>query len=185
LDPHGVVPVVGVEPSEIYTLIDELPDLLPEDDYGVSLAERAWMVDEFLLRREQGGKPRLEKLNFNPNARENVLLHGHCYQKARPPAPDGLPVGVRATRTALEYAGYRVEEIDSGCCGMAGAFGYEEEHYAVSMRVAELKLLPAVLAAVEGSLIAAAGVSCQSQIADGTRREALHPARLLIRALNN
>jgi Fe-S oxidoreductase len=68
---------------------------------------------------------------------------------------------------------------------MAGAFGYEEEHYAVSMRVAELKLLPAVLAAVEGSLIAAAGVSCQSQIADGTRREALHPARLLIRALNN
>lgn len=117
--------------------------------------------------------------NGLPGAGRRVLLHGHCYQKAQPPADDGYPTGVAATRAMLEASGYAVQVIDSGCCGMAGAFGYEAEHYALSMRVGELKLLPAVREAGEDVILAASGVSCQAQIADGAGREARHPVELV------
>jgi Fe-S oxidoreductase len=110
---------------------------------------------------------------------QNVLLHGHCYQKAQPPAADGFPTGVSATVAMLEAAGYQVQVIDSGCCGMAGAFGYEAEHYALSMQIGELSLLPAVRAAPDEIIIAASGISCQSQIEDGTTRAAKHPVTLI------
>jgi Fe-S oxidoreductase len=108
------------------------------------------------------------------------LLHGHCYQKAQPPAGDGFPTGVPATVAMLKALGYDVELIDAGCCGMAGAFGYEAEHYDLSARVGELALFPAIRKSGAGALIAAAGTSCRSQILDGTARQAVHPVCLIV-----
>ena len=183
LDPEGRIPIIGLEPSEIYTLSDEYPDFFPGNESVARMAKRAWMIDEFLVRDD-----RLETYLTNlqnadipitdlPTA--NVLLHGHCYQKARPPADDGEPVGVEASVALLETLGYSVEVVDSGCCGMAGAFGYEAEHYDLSMHVGEVALFPAVRAADAKAIVAASGVSCQSQIEDGAGRKAVHPVELI------
>jgi Fe-S oxidoreductase len=183
LDPEGSIPIVGLEPSEIYTLRDEYPDFFPGDESVARMAERAWMIDEFLVRddRLETYLTNLQNANIPitdlPTA--NVLLHGHCYQKARPPADDGEPVGVDASVTLLETLGYSVEVVDSGCCGMAGAFGYETEHYDLSMHVGEVALFPAVRAADADAIVAASGVSCQSQIEDGAGRKAVHPVELI------
>ncbi len=185
IDPQGRLPVVGLEPSEIYTLKDEFIDFFPTDPHVEALAQRAFMIDEFLIRPGIDGTSRLSRVTpkmEHGNNRTNVLLHGHCYQKAQPPAKDGFPTGVAATTAMLEYAGYSVTTIDDGCCGMAGAFGYETDHYSVSMQVGELVLLPAIRES-ENSIIAAAGISCQSQILDGTGRRAFHPISLLARLL--
>jgi Fe-S oxidoreductase len=186
IDPEGLLPIVGVEPSEIFTLRDEYMDLLPGDAALQQLAGRSFMFDEFLLRPGRDGHPRLESLL---NAREEadeprqspgkVLLHTHCYQKAQPPASDGYPSGADAAYAMLISAGFEVEQIDSGCCGMAGGFGYEDEHYAISRQIGELKLLPAVRSASEDTIIVAAGVSCEAQIKDSTARKPVHPAILL------
>jgi FAD/FMN-containing dehydrogenase/Fe-S oxidoreductase len=183
LDPQGVIPVVGLEPSEIYTLRDEYADLLPGDPRVQKLAERAYMIDEFLIRPGADGRLRIENLATKSKEPQRllrpVLLHGHCYQKAQPPAADGFPTGVAATVKMLESVGYPVEVIDSSCCGMAGAFGYEAEHYELSVKVGEMALLPAVRAAAPGTIVAAAGVSCQAQIEDGTGVHPFHPVQLL------
>ncbi len=183
IDPNGKLPIIGLEPSEIYTLKDEYIDMFPKDGRMEGLSQRAFMIDEFLIRPGGDGLPRLSKLvpliEMNPD-RTNVLVHGHCYQKAQPPASDGFPVGVTATMTMLENVGYSVKNIDDGCCGMAGAFGYEKEHYTVSMQVGELALLPAIRDS-SNSLISAAGISCKSQIEDGTGRRAYHPISLVAR----
>jgi Fe-S oxidoreductase len=187
LDPGGKLPVVGLEPSEIYTLRDEYLDLLPCDEFVALLAERAYMIDEFLLRPGEDGFLRIAKLIRQEaigDTSTNVLLHGHCYQKAQPPAKDGFPTGVLATSTMLENMGYTVTIIEDGCCGMAGAFGYEAEHYAMSMQVAELALIPAIKEHKD-ALIAAAGISCQSQIEDGTGRRAFHPITLVAKKLTD
>ena len=129
-DPQHTAPLVGIEPSEILSLRDEYRDLLPDDARLTSLAERAYMIDEFLVRPGEDGQPRLSRLRLSPDASPaKVLLHGHCYQKAQPPAADGFATGVGATLAMLKASGYQVEVVDSGCCGMAGAFGYESEHY--------------------------------------------------------
>ncbi len=180
LDPAGRLPVVGAEPSEIYTLQDEYPDLLPHDPYVAALAKRAWLVDEFLARH--AGWPALWR-DVPPWEGEPVLLHGHCYQKARPPADDGRPVGQEATAAMLEAAGVPVEIIPSGCCGMAGAFGYEAEHYDLSLKIGELVLFPAVREAGEGRAVVAPGTSCRAQIEHGTNHHADHPLVLLARRL--
>jgi FAD/FMN-containing dehydrogenase/Fe-S oxidoreductase len=185
LDPDGVLPVVGAEPSEIYTLSDEFPDFFPGDERVTALAKRSWMIDEFLLRPAPDGKLFAERvLSDRPKSKQGlkVLLHGHCYQKARPPANDGYPTGVPAAAALLRLAGYQVEEINSGCCGMAGAFGYEAEHYEFSMKIAELALLPAVRSTDQEVVIAAAGTSCRSQIEDGSGRNAEHPVCLFMRS---
>jgi FAD/FMN-containing dehydrogenase/Fe-S oxidoreductase len=184
LDPEGRLPILGLEPSEIYTLRDEYYDLLPGDPRVPGIAARAWMIDEFLLRPSEDGRPRLSlPLANKVNIGNPVYLHGHCYQKAQPPGPDGYPTGVAATRKLLELCNYRVKVVDSGCCGMAGAFGYESEHYDLSMQVGELALFPALREAIKDSeiepIFAAAGVSCQAQIEDGTSRTALHPIQLV------
>lgn len=183
LDPSGKLPVVGVEPSEIYTLQDEFLDLLEPVQAARQAGRPAWMIDEFLIRLGGDGCPRFDRLfalnGALPGQGRQVLLHGHCYQKARPPAADGLPVGQAATRALLEAAGYQVQPLNSGCCGMAGAFGYEVEHYALSQAVGEQSLLPAVRAAGQAVLIAASGVSCQAQIEDGSNRQAVHPIQLV------
>jgi len=183
IDPTGKLPIIGLEPSEIYTLKDEYIDLLPYDGRVEALSQRAFMIDEFLLRPDDNGSPRILKLiphNGAGKIRTVVLLHGHCYQKAQPPAKDGYPTGVTATVAMLEGVGYSVTTLDDGCCGMAGAFGYEAEHYSLSMRVGELSLIPAIKGSPI-SIVAASGVSCKSQIEDGTGRQAVHPISLLAR----
>ncbi len=193
LDPGGTLPVIGIEPSEILTLRDEYRALLPGDARVEGLAKRAWMLDEYLLRQGRDGKRRIEALlparkvssiQF-PAAPQPpkplVYLHAHCYQKAQPPCEDGEPSGVQATIRMLETAGYRVELIDSGCCGVAGAFGYETEHYELSLKVGE-KLLETVRTALPGAEIAASGVSCKAQIEDGAGRQTSHPVELVERA---
>ena len=185
IDPDGRYPVIGLEPSEIYTLKDEIINFLPDDKYVEELADRAYMIDEFLVRPGGDGNLRLSIVHPHidiTKSRTNVLVHGHCYQKAQPPAKDGYPTGVAATTAMLENAGYAVAIIDDGCCGMAGAFGYESEHYSVSMQVGELALLPAIRRS-EDQFIAASGISCQSQIMDGTGKQAYHPISLVARML--
>ena len=105
-----------------------------------------------------------------------MLLHGHCPQKAL--------VGTGPSHQVLKQAGYTVDEVDSGCCGMAGSFGYEAEHLDVSLAMAERRLLPAVRAAAADTVIAAADTSCRHQIAHGCTRKALHPAQILRNALS-
>lgn len=191
-DPDGSVPVVGVEPSEILTLRDEYLDLLPKEPETERLAGRSFLLDEFLLRPAPDGRIRLEKLlsGRQPaqtlgNKLPKVWLHSHCYQKAQPPADDGYPTGAEAAVQMLRRAGFEVRQINSGCCGMAGAFGYEAEHYAISRQVGELKLLPSIRSAPEDTVIVAAGVSCEAQINDSTQREAVHPAVLLDQYLSS
>lgn len=174
IDPEHKYPILGIEPSEIYTLSDEFLDFFPGVEDVSAIAERAWMLDEFLIRldRELPTQPLTKK----------VLLHGHCYQKARPPAPDGKPTGVGATTALLKAVGYQVEIIDDGCCGMAGAFGYEAEHYATSIEIGELSLFPAIRNSIqEGQdiIVATPGVSCRAQIEDGTGIKTFHPLQLV------
>lgn len=187
LDPQGRMPVIGLEPSEIYTLRDELRDLLPERQAEVeSLARRAFLIDEYLVRPGLiSDKLRIANISRPQDAEvphQKILLHGHCYQKAQPLAEDGYETGVNASAALLKHTGYEVEIIQSGCCGMAGAFGYEADHYEVSMKVGELVLFP-TLRQNAGKQVAAAGTSCRSQIADGVGVAANHPVVLAARAL--
>jgi FAD/FMN-containing dehydrogenase/Fe-S oxidoreductase len=183
-DPDGQLPIVGLEPSEIFTLRDEFLDFFPSDPWVKALSDRAYMIDEFLVRPDQKGLlrfPNLKKKRIQDST--NVLLHGHCYQKAQPPAKDGFPSGVQATELLLQNAGYSVNTIKDGCCGMAGAFGYEAEHYSLSMKVGELTMFPAITSAAD-SIICAAGISCKAQIEDGTGKQAVHPITLISRRLD-
>jgi FAD/FMN-containing dehydrogenase/Fe-S oxidoreductase len=183
VDSTGKLPVIGLEPSEIYTLKDEYIDLLPDDGSVEELSQRAYMIDEFLLRPGTNGSPRLSRFipkDGSDYNRTGVLVHGHCYQKAQLPAKDGFPIGVAATVTMLENVGYSAKAIDDGCCGMAGAFGYEAEHYSVSMQVGELALIPTIKGS-SNQIVAASGISCKSQIEDGTGCRAFHPISLLAR----
>jgi len=188
-DPCGKLPVIGVEPSEIYTLRDEYRDLLPADERVERLATRAFMLDEFVVRPDKGNLKRSVRIANSPQAekQQKILLHGHCYQKTQPPAADGYPTGVAATVQMLTAVGYEVEVVQSGCCGMAGAFGYEAEHYEISMQIGEQALFPAVRKALKENpraIIAAPGVSCRSQIEDGTGVAPLHPIILVYRLIN-
>ena len=163
--------IVGLEPSCIYTLRDEAPALLPGDDADV-VAERAVLLEEFLDQEWAQG----HTLPFKPLKRRRLKVHGHCHQKA-------FGTVNASVRMLERIPDLTVEEIPSGCCGMAGAFGYQAEHYDVSMAMAELDLLPAVRVTDETTEIVASGTSCRAQIRDGTGRTALHPAVLLQRAL--
>lgn len=164
--------VVGLEPSSVLTLRDEYFHLMPGDRRVGALAERALTFEEYI----DGLAGRCDLRPFFEGSPRRVLLHGHCHQKAL--------VGTGpAWRVLALPPGYTVEEVDSGCCGMAGSFGYEAEHYAISMQMAERRLLPAVRAAAPETIIAAAGVSCRQQIAHGSGRAALHPAQVLYQAL--
>lgn len=177
LDPQGRIPILGLEPSEIYTLNDEFPDFFTHDPYVNSLATRAYMLEEFLLRDENALSRLASSAQAAPAA--EVLLHGHCYQKAQPPAADLLPTGQEASAQLLRELGWQVEIVDSGCCGMAGSFGYEAEHYELSMQIGELALFPAIRDKADTQLLSAPGLSCRSQIADGLGEQALHPIRLI------
>ena len=166
------VPIVGLEPSCLLTLRDEFLSMFPDQD-AHALAENALLFEEFLAREHDAGKLDLP-LEALPQRR--VLLHGHCHQKSfglMPPVEKALGL----------IPDLAVETIDSSCCGMAGSFGYDAEHYEVSMKMAERSLLPKVREADADTLIAADGFSCRHQISDGTGRTGLHVARILEQAL--
>ena len=166
------LPVVGLEPSCLLTLRDEYEVLLPASETA-ALAGRALLLEEFLWAEQAAG--RLE-LRLQPLPWRRALLHGHCHQKAF--AAMAAVEGCLKLIPKLE-----VETIESSCCGMAGAFGYEASHHALSLQMAELSLLPAVRAAGPDVVLVADGTSCRHQIKDGTGRQALHVAELLQAAL--
>ncbi len=169
------VPLIGIEPSAILTLRDEYLALCrPEQkETATRLAENAFLLDEFIARERDAG--RLSADLFTQEAK-TIKLHGHCHQKA-------LSSLVYTKKMLSLPKHYQVQLIPSGCCGMAGSFGYEEEHYEVSMKIGELVLFPTVRKQPEEVLIAAPGTSCRHQIKDGTSRTALHPAEILWEAL--
>ena len=168
-------PIIGIEPSAILTLRDEYLDLVtPDQKIGAQkLADNAYTFEEFMSRELDTGK--INKDQFTKD-KLTIKLHGHCYQKSLS--------SLTPSKKILQIPeNYKVQMIPSGCCGMAGSFGYEKEHYKISMQVGELVLFPAVRKTATNDVIAAAGTSCRHQIKDGTGRLALHPAEILYDAL--
>ncbi len=164
--------MIGLEPSCLFTLRDEFKAMLPGPDTE-ALAARALMLEDFVAAESDGGRLALP---LKPVAWRRALLHGHCHQKA-------FAAMGAVERTLGLIPDLEVDVVESGCCGMAGAFGYEAEHYEVSMKMGELGVLPAVRAAGDDVVIVADGTSCRQQIRDGTGRRAMHVARVLESAL--
>ncbi|MBL8514279.1 MAG: FAD-binding oxidoreductase, partial [Betaproteobacteria bacterium] len=165
------VPVIGLEPSCITTLRDEFLALLPGDD-AEGLASHSFLFEEFLAREHRAGRLDPAALGLRALPVDGARVHGHCHQKAF----DAFDAVIEVLRWIPEL---KVEPIESSCCGMAGSFGYDATHHAVSMKMAELALLPAVREASDKTLIVAGGTSCRTQIADGAQRNAVHPAIVL------
>jgi len=175
LAPHAAAgrPIIGLEPGCILSLRDEYLSLLPGDETAARVAASAVTFEEFIARLADAGQLDLPLGEDGPRC---FLLHGHCHQKAL--------VGTAPSHRLLGLIpGAEITEVDSGCCGMAGSFGYEAEHYEISQAMAERRLLPAVREMGEGTVAVAAGTSCRAQIAHGTGRKALHPAEVLAAAL--
>ena len=168
-------PLIGIEPSAILGFRDEYPDLVPPAlvEAAGQLKQNALLFEEFIAREADRGKIKRESFTTAPRA---IKLHGHCHQKAL----SSLTPAVKALELP---ANYKVSIIPSGCCGMAGSFGYEEEHFGVSQQIGELVLFPAVRAMPADSILAAAGTSCRHQVKDATGRHGQHPAEILHDAL--
>ncbi|RJE71370.1 FAD-binding and (Fe-S)-binding domain-containing protein [Reichenbachiella sp. MSK19-1] len=177
---HGKIssetPFVGIEPSTILTLRDEYPDLCDVElkQKATEVADACLTIEEFLSREFRRGN--IDASHFTTESKQ-LKVHGHCHQKA-------LSSVITLKDTLSIPANFEVEVIQSGCCGMAGSFGYEKEHYETSMKVGELVLFPAVRTATEETIISAPGTSCRHQIKDGTGKVALHPVEVLYQALN-
>ena len=168
------VPIVGVEPSCLLTLRDEYLALLPGDPQARSVAAATRLPEELLLEAIAAGRLTLPR--DNALAGRRIVFHGHCHQKAL--------AGTAATTALLRsIPGAEVIELDAGCCGMAGSFGYEAEHYDLSMAIGRLRLFPAIDAEAADTVIAATGVSCRQQIKHGTMRNAQHPLELIRRVV--
>jgi FAD/FMN-containing dehydrogenase/Fe-S oxidoreductase len=163
-------PIIGIEPSCLLTLRDEYPDLQRNDD-SKKIAASSYLLEEFLLNERAHGL----SIDFRPEKRR-ALLHGHCHQKAM--------VGTGPTVQVLRWANFEVIEIDSGCCGMAGSFGFEKEHYDISISLGKRRLAPAIDAEPSTTEIVATGISCRQQIEHLTGRRAKHPVELLLDALD-
>ena len=165
------IPIVGCEPSCLLTFRDEYPELL-QDEKSRTVATHSYLIDEFLVMLQDSAALNLE---FSDVARK-VLFHGHCHQKSL--------VGTASSLRALRLPpGYQVELVNSGCCGMAGSFGFEREHYDISMKIGEQVLFPAVRSKEPDWEIAVMGVSCRQQIEHGTGRRARHLVEVLRDAL--
>ncbi len=169
------LPLLGIEPSAILGFRDEYPELAGNElkDKAEKLAANCFMVDEFISKEFRSG--RIDKSLFKED-KVSVLLHAHCQQKA-----------IASSKSTIEMLSiplnYSVKEIPSGCCGMAGSFGYEKEHFELSNKIGELVLFPEVRNSGEETIISAPGTSCRHHIKDGTGRIALHPAVVLYNAL--
>jgi Fe-S oxidoreductase len=168
-------PLIGIEPSAILTFRDEYPDLATDQNLvaAENLSSNSFYIDEFLAKEMASGN--ITKDRFTTNTK-SLLLHGHCQQKAIGSISDSVAL--------LSFPeNYKVETIPSGCCGMAGSFGYEKEHYDVSMQIGELVLFPKVRSSAGACTVSAPGNSCRHQIKDGTGEKALHPVEILFEAL--
>ncbi len=169
------MPLVGIEPSAILGFRDEYPDLAGNElkQAANNIAKNSFLIDEFVAREFRSGK--IKKELFADDHRE-IILHAHCQQKA-----------ISSSSVTIEMLSippnYNVTEIPSGCCGMAGSFGYEKEHFELSNKIGELTLFPAVREAGENVIVAAPGTSCRHHIKDGTGKIALHPVEVLYKAL--
>jgi Fe-S oxidoreductase len=168
-------PLIGIEPSAILTFRDEYPDLADDEalEAARQLSKHSYYIDEFLAREVKAGRITSDQFTDVPM---QIKVHGHCQQKAVGSLSDTVNV------LSLPRH-YRVETIPSGCCGMAGSFGYEKEHYDLSMRIGELVLFPAVRSSAADCTVAAPGTSCRHQIKDGTGALAKHPVEVLYEAL--
>ena len=165
---------MGLEPSCLLSMRDEYHHLLPGDPKVQVVSDHCYTFEEFI-----SNWPRKISCIY-PSLASSVtcLLHGHCQQKAL--------VGTAPTKQALTLPeGYQVDEINSSCCGMAGAFGYETEHFDISMKMGERRLFPEIRDAGDETIIVAAGTSCRHQIEDGTGKRALHPAQVLRQAMDS
>jgi FAD/FMN-containing dehydrogenase/Fe-S oxidoreductase len=168
-------PLVGIEPSAILAFRDEYPELVEADLQPVTrqLAKNALLFEEFISAEIEKGN--ISSADFTTEE-QHILLHGHCQQKA--------VASTEPTKKMLSLPlNYSVQEIPSGCCGMAGSFGYEKEHYELSQKIGEMVLFPAVRSAGEKTIISAPGTSCRHQIKDGTGKTARHPVEVLYEAL--
>lgn len=168
-------PLIGIEPSAILSFRDEYPDLAyPENKCSAEyLAKNSFLFEEFFMKEVEAG--RISRDQFVDD-KISIKLHGHCQQKA--------VASTKRTKEMLSFPhGYSVTEIPSGCCGMAGAFGYEKEHYQLSMKIGELVLFPEIRRTPEEVTIVASGTSCRHQIKDGTGRNALHPIEVMCSAV--
>jgi Fe-S oxidoreductase len=167
------VPIVGTEPSCLLSFRDEYPDLL-RDEASRMVAGQSFLLDELITKLALEDKDAVESAFAGQG---DVLLHAHCHQKAG--------AGAEPTLTALRLAGYNPRLIDTSCCGMAGSFGFEAEHYEMSKAMGSLRLFPAVEAAPPETAIAITGVSCRQQIGHFTSRRPQHAVELLAAALKN
>ncbi|WP_109300800.1 FAD-binding and (Fe-S)-binding domain-containing protein [Aquimarina sp. AU474] len=166
-------PIIGLEPSAILTFRDEYLRLGENKEKAVSLSENTFLIDEFLAREIEIGNVTSDHFS---NETKTIKLHGHCHQKALS--------NIHNTFKLLNLPkNFKVTIIPSGCCGMAGSFGYEKEHYEISMQVGEQILFPTVRKTSVDTIIAAVGTSCRHQIMDGTTRQALHPVSIMRNAL--
>jgi Fe-S oxidoreductase len=184
LDPENEAVIVGVEPPDIYTLKHDYYDLLPERrDEIASRAARTWLLDEYLVRSSKFHSLRVGSMaENNKKDRITIKFQPHCNQRAEGPAVDGLPNGANATVDLLQCCGYEAELLDTGCCGMAGTFGYEADHYELSMQVGELKLFPAIREQKKigrDFVVASTGAACRMQVQQGTGVDAVHPIMLV------
>ncbi len=168
-------PLIGIEPSAILTFRDEYPDLASDQQLedAKRLAQHSFFIDEFIAREIDRGNITADQFH---GEHKSILLHGHCQQKAVGSLSDSVKV-LSLPRN------YTVSTIPSGCCGMAGSFGYEKEHYDLSMQIGELVLFPTIRKKHEAAVVAAPGTSCRHQIKDGTNELALHPVEVLYDAL--
>jgi FAD/FMN-containing dehydrogenase/Fe-S oxidoreductase len=168
-------PLIGIEPSAILTFRDEYIDLADDDLYSTAkeMSKHVFTIDEFIAKEIAKGNINNEQFT---KEKKKIMLHGHCQQKALS--------SVAPTVTLLTLPeNYSVETIPSGCCGMAGSFGYEKEHYNISMKIGELVLFPSVRKQADDVIIAAPGTSCRHQVKDGTGKHAKHPVEILYEAL--
>jgi Fe-S oxidoreductase len=169
------LPLIGIEPSALLGFRDEYPELAGSDlkDKAIKLAANCFLIDEFISGEFNAG--RISRDAFT-DAEQEILLHTHCQQKA---IASSAP-----TITALSIpVNFKVKEIRSGCCGMAGSFGYEKEHFDLSNKIGEMILFPEVRDSKRATIIAAPGTSCRHHIKDGTGRLAVHPVEVLYGAL--
>jgi FAD/FMN-containing dehydrogenase/Fe-S oxidoreductase len=169
------IPLLGIEPSTILSFRDEYPNLVDPKDklVALDLSKHVFLIDEFISNEIDKGN--IDTSQFSDEERQ-IILHGHCHQKALST--------LDFTKNILELPqNYNVEVLPTGCCGMAGSFGYEKEHYNLSMDIGNMVLFPSIKASKSSSIIAAPGTSCRHQIKDGTQKVALHPIEILYHAL--
>ncbi len=166
------LPIVGLEPSCILSIRDEYPAMLPNHPGLPQVMKQCFTIEEFLTQTLRAEEVR----HLFTEETRTVLVHGHCHQRAL--------AGINSCLQLMRFPRhYNAVDIQAGCCGMAGAFGYEKEHYQVSLKMGEDRLFPAIREASPETLIAASGTSCRQQIMDGTGRKALHPVEVLHQAL--